>query len=411
MSRRQGLVFLFGLSGLLSACGSLGLNRLPAVGNTINVVLELSSQADPVEQSRHKALLEQEAREFRRLNPQLQVKVRTVAADRLQQELAFRAARGLAPDLILLATSRDLLTLHQKGYATSVQLNLEERRHVQPWVLASLRDRGQQLGVPLFMVPTMACFNRRRLSLPPATLTDLVRLGQQGSAIGLSSSLTGLDWIFSGYGAPLVPPPGRPSRGESQVLPALQWLQQANLQPHITFVSRDEELRLGLAESRFLWVPCPSGWIPSLRQALGADLGVGLLPAGPAGPARPLMAVPTWMFGAQSSPAQHRLAKQFVLFTANAVNQRMMALQLGTVLPVNSAIALPLKAYPLLAVMDGSLRKSVVPSLRQYQVLTRQSDQAALSVNQVLAGAQTPLAVASEFQRLLEAVPAAEVRP
>jgi hypothetical protein len=29
----------------------------------------------------------------------------------------------------------------------------------------------------------------------------------------------------------------------------------------------------------------------------------------------------------------------------------------------------------------------------------------------VLAGAQTPLAVASEFQRLLEAVPAAEVRP
>jgi hypothetical protein len=100
-----------------------------------------------------------------------------------------------------------------------------------------------------------------------------------------------------------------------------------------------------------------------------------------------------------------------VLFTANAVNQRMMALQLGTVLPVNSAIALPLKAYPLLAVMDGSLRKSVVPSLRQYQVLTRQSDQAALSVNQVLAGAQTPLAVASEFQRLLEAVPAAEVRP
>ena len=411
MSRARGLVLLFGLSSLLAACGSLGLNRLPAVGNTINVVLELSSQADPVELSRLKALLEQEAREFKQLNPQLQVKLRTVAADRLQPELAFRTARGLAPDLVLLATSRDLLTLHQKGYATPVPLNSEERRHVQPGLLASLRDDGQQLGVPLFMAPTLACFNRRRLPSPPAKLSDLVRLGQEGSAIGLSSSLPGLEWILSGFGASLIPPAGGLSRGPSQVLSALQWLQHANLQPHITFVSSEEELRRGLAEGRFLWVPCSSGWIPSLRQALGADLGVGLLPAGPVGPARPLMVVPTWMLGSQSSPSQRRLAKQFVLFTANAVNQRTTALRLGTVLPVNPAIALPLKAYPILAVMDGSRRQSVLPSLQQYQVLDRQTEQVVLLANQVLAGARAPLAVAPEFQPLLDAVPAAEVQP
>jgi maltose-binding protein MalE len=188
-------------------------------------------------------------------------------------------------------------------------------------------------------------------------------------------------------------------------------LQHANLQPHITFVSSEEELRVGLAEGRFLWIPCPSGWIPSLRQALGADLGVGLLPAGPAGPARPLMAVPTWMLGAQSSLAQRRLAKQFMLFTANAVNQRTTALRLGTVLPVNPAIALPLKAYPILSVMDGSRRTSVVPGLQQYQVLTRHADQVVLLANQVLAGARAPLDVAPEFQRLLDAVPTAEAKP
>jgi len=292
-----------------------------------------------------------------------------------------------------------------------VQLSLEERRHVQPWLLASLRDGGQQLGVPLFMAPTMACFDRRRLASPPATLSDLVRLGQEGSAIGLSSSLPGLDWIFSGFGASLAPAPGGLARGPSQVLSALQWLQHANLQPHITFVSSEEELRRGLAEGRFLWVPCSSDWIPSLRQALGADLGVGLLPAGPVGPAKPLMVVPTWMLGSQSSPSQRRLAKQFVLFTANAVNQRTTALRLGTVLPVNPAIALPLKAYPILAVMDGSRRQSVLPSLQQYQVLDRHTEQVVLLANQVLAGARAPLAVAPEFQRLLDAVPAAEVQP
>jgi hypothetical protein len=117
------------------------------------------------------------------------------------------------------------------------------------------------------------------------------------------------------------------------------------------------------------------------------------------------------MMGSQSSPAQRQLAKQFVLFTANAVNQRTTALRLGTVLPVNPAIALPLKAYPILAVMDGSRRQSVLPSLQQYQVLDRHTEQVVLLANQVLAGARAPLAVAPEFQRLLDAVPAAEVQP
>jgi hypothetical protein len=105
------------------------------------------------------------------------------------------------------------------------------------------------------------------------------------------------------------------------------------------------------------------------------------------------------------------LAKQFVLFTANAVNQRTTALRLGTVLPVNPAIALPLKAYPMLAVMDRARRNSVLPSLRQYQVLVRHSDQAVRLANQVLAGARAPLDVAPEFQRLLDAVPTAEPKP
>jgi hypothetical protein len=100
-----------------------------------------------------------------------------------------------------------------------------------------------------------------------------------------------------------------------------------------------------------------------------------------------------------------------MVFTVNAVNQRTTALRLGTVLPVNPAIALPLKAYPILSVMDGSRRTSVVPTLQQYQVLTRHADQVVLLANQVLAGARAPLAVAPEVQRLLDAIPAAEVQP
>lgn len=407
---RQGLVILLALSSAISACGSLGIARLPAVGNTINVVLELSPQVDSFEQARLKTLLEQEAIEFNRLNPHQRVRWHSVSSERLQQDLKFRAARGLTPDLILLASSRDLLTLHQQGFSTPVELSLEEKRSFPAWLLTPLRYRGEQLGVPLFMVSTMACFDRRRIPFSPQDLSDLLR-PEDGSALALSTSLNGMNWILTGFGVPLLPLPGRRSNRQSQVLLALRWVQQANLQPHITFVSSEEELRRGLAEGRFLWIPCSSVWISSLRQTLGANLGVGLLPAGPAGVAKPLMGVSTWMFGSQSSPTQRKLAKKFVLFAGNAVNQRTMMLRLGTVFPVNPAILLPLNAYPTLSVMDVALRNSILPTLEQHHYFKLKDEQIGLLANQVLARSQDPLAVAHDFQHLLENAPAAKAQP
>jgi len=252
---RQGLITLLGLSSLLSACSSLGIPRLPEAGNTINVVLELSSQVDSLGQARLKAFLEQEAREFKSLNPNIRVRFRSISSERLQQDLEYRAGRGLTPDLILLASSRNLLALHQKGYSTPVELSREEKQSFKPWILSSLRYRGKQLGLPLFIVPSMACFDRRQFPVPPQELSEFLNLAN-GSAIGLSSNLSELNWILSGFGAPLVPEPGGRSNRQSQALQAFQWLHQANLQPHITFVSTEEELRLGLAEGRFRWIPC-----------------------------------------------------------------------------------------------------------------------------------------------------------
>jgi len=407
---RQGLITLLGLSSLLSACSSLGIPRLPEAGNTINVVLELSSQVDSLGQARLKAFLEQEAREFKSLNPNIRVRFRSISSERLQQDLEYRAGRGLTPDLILLASSRNLLALHQKGYSTPVELSREEKQSFKPWILSSLRYRGKQLGLPLFIVPSMACFDRRQFPVPPQELSEFLNLAN-GSAIGLGSNLSELNWILSGFGAPLVPEPGGRSNRQSQALQAFQWLHQANLQPHITFVSTEEELRLGMAEGRFRWIPCYSAWIPSLRQSLGANLGIGLLPAGPAAEARPLVSVATWMVGSQSSPRQRQLAKQFVLFTGNAVNQRKMMLKLDSVFPVNPAILLPLNAYPTLSAMKLSLRNSTFPTLEQYQYLQLNANQISLSAQRFLAQAKAPSVVAREVQHLFNHAPAAAAQP
>ena len=408
MTRGPHLSILVGLSFSLSACGFLGVNKLPRLGNSINVVLELPSDADQVEQSNLKNLLGREVQEFKRLNPQLPVRFRAISSDRLQQELRFRNSRGLAPDLVLLLSSRPLLSLYQGGLATPVSLSQEERRHVPSWLLKSLEHRGHQLGLPLLMKPTLACFHRSHLKQAPRTLSDLLGVARAGSSIGLHANLTSLDWLFSGFGVAPFPSQGQHLKQQGPLNPALQWLYRANLEPFITFVSTDEELRRGLAEKRFVWIPCSSGWIPTLRQSLGADLGIAILPAGPAGPARPLVAVQTWMFGPQSSPTQRRLAKQFAFFTLNPIRQRMMGLQQGTGFPVNPAVTLPLKAYPVLSVMATSLGTSTSPNPAQYQFLSINAEKISSLTNQLLAGTKPPQLIVPDLQHLLDTMPRGE---
>jgi ABC-type glycerol-3-phosphate transport system substrate-binding protein len=405
MGKRLLAAILLLLGGLLSACGNQGTNEIESLSSTITVLAELSPKADPIEQRRLKDLLQRQVNEFKRLHPRAQVKLRLLPSERLDQEIQFRSQRGLGPDLLLVDNTRDLLDWQARGYIAPIALSAQEQSNFKPLFLRHLRYRGQQLGLPLLVIAPLACFDRKRMPQPPQTFSDLIFLGQKGHAIGLNYGLSGLDELMSGFNVTLFPQSNnRLSHGKG-VLRALQWMREANLQPHISFVADDEELRRGLEHGRFEWVPCSSGWLPSLRQSLGANLGIAILPAGPAGPARPLARIPTWAFGAQSSPTQRQLTKEFVMFTANIVNQRSMSLELGTVLPVNPSIALPLKAYPDLAIIDQAAQNSEMITLEQKHFLLENSNKAVFLVDQVITGVLSPAAAAPQFQSLLNAIP------
>lgn len=411
MGNRLLAAILLLLGGLLSACGVQRTNEIETLSSTITVLAELSPKADPIEQRRWKALLQTRVNEFKRLHPQAHVKLRLLPSERLDQEIQFRSRRGLGPDLLLVDNTRDLLDWQARGYIAPIDLSAQEQRSFRPSYLQHLRYRGQQLGVPLAVIAPLACFDRKRMPQPPQTFSDLIFLGQKGHSIGLNYGVSGLDELMSGFNVTLFPQSNSRSSHEKGVLRALQWMREANLQPHISFVADDEELRRGLEHGRFEWVPCSSGWLPTLRQALGPNLGIAVLPAGPAGPSRPLARIPTWAFGAQSSPTQRQLTKQFLMFASNIVNQRNMALELGTVLPVNPAIALPLKAYPDLEIIDQAAQNSELVTLEQKHFLLGNSDRAVYLIDQVITGVLSPAAAAPQFQTLLNAMPAMESQP
>ena len=411
MGQSRLLAMALALSGLLTACGTSGSNGISGLGSSITVLAERSTKADPIEQARVQALLQKEIKEFKRINPQLSIRFRALPSDRLEQEVRYRTQRGLGPDLLLLASSRDLISLQQKAYISPVVLTTQEQGNFRKTFLEHLRYRGQQLAVPLMVTPALACFDRRRLPQSPQTLAAIIRLGQKDHSFGFNSSSDGLDEVMSGFRVALFPKQTTSASHQIQVLKALQWYREANLQPHISFVDNDEELRQGLAAGRFEWIPCYSGWLPSLQKALGANLGIAVLPAGPAGPARPLVRMPLWVFGAQSSPRQREFAKQFVIFTTNVVNQRGMALELGTELPVNPSIELPVKAYPNLAVMEAAMKNSTLTTLEEKQFVLQNTKKIGSWVDQVITGVQSPSAVAPKIQALFDAMPTSGSHP
>ena len=411
MGQSRLLAVVLALSGLLSGCGSSGSSGPLTIGNSITVLAELSTKADPMEQAKVQALLKDEIKEFKRINPQLHIRFRALPSDRLEQELNYRTQRGLGPDLLLLASNRDLISLQQKAYISPVVLSAQEKSNFRVSLVEHLRYRGQQLAVPLLVYPALACFDRKKLPQSPQTLEAIIRLGQQEHSIGLNSNFDGLDLVMSGFGLTLFPDKMGRSSYQNRLLKALQWYREANLQPYISFVDNDEELRQGLVAGRFEWIPCSSGWLPTLQQALGPDLGIAVLPAGPEGPAKPMLRMPLWVFGAQSSPRQRQFAKQFVMFTVNTVNQRDMALKLGTVLPVNSSIALPLKVYPTLAVMDLATKNSATTTLKQRHFLLQYTKKVEELLDQVITGVQSPNAIAPKIQQLLDAMPNMDNEP
>jgi len=388
------------LPALLGGCGGSGSNEMASMGSTISVMVEEENVASPLNRIASNQMLKQQIYEFERYHPGAQLKLEVVSSDLLQQTLQYRAARGLLPDLLLLVDN-DLLPLQKKNYISPVKLSDEERQNFRPVELSQLQSNGEQFGLPLYLFTRLACYDKKRMPQPPQSLAELISLGQQGHSIGLEASLPGITWAYSGFGGNFFPPQGE-SFDREILSNFLGWLRLANLQPNITFVTSGAELSQGLGDGHFEWVSCSTRWLPGLSKKLGSRLGLSLLPAGPKGAAQPILQLRTWAFGAQSSGYQRRLARQLVMFSANVVQQRSISLKLGTVLPANPGIELPLKVYPTLGLIDQAIRYSRRQNLAQVNQLQILGPTFQSLMDQVLSGARSPEEIAPLVEALLK---------
>ncbi len=301
---------------------------------------------------------------FRTLQPKVRLQVEVFPEENLPNELRLRNSTGLSPDLLLVneSTARDLVRerlIDTVSFPAALLDQLDAGS-----VVRVRRTDGTLTGLPMELQPQVACFDRRRVSRSPATLSELLAFSAKGMEVGLSLDAVNLAWTLGPLGAIdavsslLARQPVTPVTRQG-LESWLGWLRQADQQQHITFYPTELELLKGLIAGTLDWIPCRSINLTRVKARLGKNMGVAPLPSGPYGSASPITRERVLAFGVNSSPVQRQLALALARFAISPLHQRDMILRSQFVLPVNREVAPPVRSSSVVAAMVVGRQQSM----------------------------------------------------
>lgn len=352
-------------------------------------------------------LARQIADEYHDLHPQVNVQIELSRQGDLINNVRSRRQDGLSPDLMLV-TGRTARALFRDQLSLSVPITPDYVRTMNAGLIQRLRVSEHRLaGVPVFLVPQLACFNRQRLPQSPAQLDTLMQISERGIEVGLSMEMVDLFWTVGAWGgqSALQASPSVKAPTSSEEMAILRWLRsllEANQHLKVNFYSNQEELLQGFLSGRIDWMTCRSSTLARLRDKLRDRLGVAPLPAGPAGPATPLTISKVWVFGKDSSPVQREIAQDFVAFSINSVMQRYITLKSEQMLPVNQRVAVPTGASSVLSAMVASARQSQTgTTFRSLQTNDPELKQITLLLTDMIYGERSPEQVRQKILSLI----------
>ncbi|MEB3255192.1 MAG: hypothetical protein VKJ05_02260 [Synechococcaceae cyanobacterium] len=303
---------------------------------------------------------------FRRLNPTVDLRIRELSERQLGSVLRLQQRRGLGPDL-LLVRAPVAISLLRAGLVDPVPTNSLMRQSLdslEPSSLLRVREGEKLAGLPVAKETTLACYDTKRVAQAPRTLDELLALSAAGHPIGVAVNPIGIWWSAGPFRAThaLIPVitgrPATPPQPRAEALQSLErwleWLRALALQSRVDIATGEDsaqQLVRGLINGRLAWIPCYSLSLLPLSQAMGARLGVGVLPSGAEGPASPFSAERVWAFGTDSSPRQRQLAEALARLSVDPMLQRQITLTNQATLPVNRFTSVPVAASGRLAAM------------------------------------------------------------
>lgn len=354
--RRDRLLRLLGGLTLLAPLGGCTLGReLPNI-----VYVAIGANKDQLINAELKQALQEQLMKvgarYRQIHPDTHFQFGVYPEDQMVEVMRRRSRSGLVPDL-LIVNGDTALRLRQAGLVDPFPIRKDQLAIFNDEELRRLRSPdGRLAGLPVLVQTQLSCFNRQRLSEPPATLQELLNASANGHPMGLSLDLYYLFWIVGSTGS--LPAIDRAVLGQP-LNPAdrqamtdwLAWLQNASNQQRVTFFPDQPTAEAEFKAGRIDWIPCSSTVLPQLRRVMGSALGVAPLPDGEGHRASPINRLRVLALGRSSSAAGRRRALTFSFYSVNPLTQRTLTLGSQTVLPANRFVTVPVQSSQVLAAM------------------------------------------------------------
>jgi arabinogalactan oligomer/maltooligosaccharide transport system substrate-binding protein len=287
---------------------------------------------------------------FAEAYPDIQVDTLFVAYNDLPQSYADAVLAAAGPDLIL-APNWWLGEMVNAGVVQSIDELIANRGldpalldEFWPATLDNLRWQGELYGLPTNFELVALFYNRALVdgSALPVTTADLLRLAQtdRQMGIGLYTTLYHLYWGFPAYGAQLLDSDGRAILDQgSGAADYLAWLAALNGVDG-TYVDSDYGMLLDrFKKGEFAFLVDGPWSIGELQGALGADLAVMPLPAGPVADAQPWLSADGIFLNPRIEGEQQWLALLLARHFTNAASGAALA-RLANRLPANRTVTL-----------------------------------------------------------------------
>jgi hypothetical protein len=237
------------------------------------------------------------------IRPQLTLSTQANFVD----EIADQTQSGFGPDL-LITDSDTALELYRRKLTDPIKISLEDRSDTPSYLfdLVTAED-GQLVGRPVNQFVQLACFNKERLEVPPATLEEMEQ-ESESTNFGMALQLKDLFWSAEAFDAgeameaALAKRPPDPDR-QANVTSWLHWLKNASYQQNIRFLNDQRSLRDALVAGDLDWITCWSSSLRELREKMDGKLALAPLPKGPSTKLKAATKLQVWSLGRNSSPS------------------------------------------------------------------------------------------------------------
>ena len=342
--------------------------------------------------------------QFDKLNPDVTVSLKFVLPDENLSNFSREIARGAGPDIFAVSlTNNKIASLIRLGYLDSINEENFELSQFRPETLQQVRYNDKLYAIPVRLATQVLCYNKKNVKETPKTLDELILQARRGYSVGMHSDFRTTIWGTGAFGGKLLDQSGRVILGENKGwIEWMQWLNNAQNEPNFYLIEDVETLQEAFIQGRLTYMPCSSGWLPLLSEALGSNnLGVALLQGRKNKPATPPLWTVGFIFNRASSENQHQLALKLAQLSTNAQYQQQLQVKAAFLIPVNKNSKVDASLFPKQAVLFEQSKNGIIVSLDQLEKNQAIFEYGNLLYHQVMAGEMTPEEAASKIKQVV----------